>query len=56
MPCRSGVAAAANMAAVSETDRPILCPSAANSVVRIKPTVGLTSPITPTAGHGWVST
>ncbi|KAK3124999.1 hypothetical protein QOZ80_7BG0598530 [Eleusine coracana subsp. coracana] len=58
-PCGSssgpGVAAAANMAAVtlgSETDGSILCPAAANSVVGIKPTVGLTSrsgviPITP---------
>ncbi|CAN6218800.1 unnamed protein product [Urochloa humidicola] len=58
-PCGSsagpGVAAAANMAAVtlgSETDGSILCPSTANSVVGIKPTVGLTSrsgviPITP---------
>ncbi|CAN6205352.1 unnamed protein product [Urochloa humidicola] len=58
-PCGSsagpGVAAAANMAAVtlgSETDGSILCPSSANSVVGIKPTVGLTSrsgviPITP---------
>ncbi|CAN6211599.1 unnamed protein product [Urochloa humidicola] len=58
-PCGSsagpGVAAAANMAAVtlgSETDGSILCPSALNSVVGIKPTVGLTSrsgviPITP---------
>ncbi|CAL5047371.1 unnamed protein product [Urochloa decumbens] len=51
----SGVAAAANMAAVtlgSETDGSILCPSSLNSVVGIKPTVGLTSrsgviPITP---------
>ncbi|KAF8700787.1 hypothetical protein HU200_034144 [Digitaria exilis] len=58
-PCGSsagpGVAAAANMAAVtlgSETDGSILCPSSWNSVVGIKPTVGLTSrsgviPITP---------
>lgn len=58
-PCGSsagpGVAAAANMAAVtlgSETDGSILCPSSLNSVVGIKPTVGLTSrsgviPITP---------
>ncbi|TVU39274.1 hypothetical protein EJB05_12685, partial [Eragrostis curvula] len=58
-PCGSsagpGVAAAANMAAVtlgSETDGSILWPSSANSVVGIKPTVGLTSrsgvvPITP---------
>jgi amidase len=40
------VAAAANMAAVTlgtETDASILCPSAFNSVVGIKPTVGLTS-------------
>ncbi|KAG0544911.1 hypothetical protein BDA96_02G317100 [Sorghum bicolor] len=49
-PCGSsagpGVAAAANMAAVtlgSETDGSILCPSSRNSVVGIKPTVGLTS-------------
>ena len=58
-PCGSsagpGVAAAANMTAVtlgSETDGSILCPSSSNSVVGIKPTVGLTSrsgviPITP---------
>ncbi|CAN6175387.1 unnamed protein product [Urochloa humidicola] len=58
-PCGSsagpGVAAAANMAAVtlgSETDGSILCPSSLNSVVGIKPTLGLTSrsgviPITP---------
>ncbi|CAD6223795.1 unnamed protein product [Miscanthus lutarioriparius] len=58
-PCGSsagpGVAAAANMAAVtlgSETDGSILCPSSLNSVVGIKPSVGLTSrsgviPITP---------
>lgn len=58
-PCGSsagpGVAAAANMAAVtlgSETDGSILCPSSSNSVVGIKPTVGLSSrsgviPITP---------
>ncbi|XP_062190261.1 probable amidase At4g34880 [Phragmites australis] len=58
-PCGSsagpGVAAATNMAAVtlgSETDGSILCPSSWNSVVGIKPTVGLTSrsgviPITP---------
>ncbi|CAL5072746.1 unnamed protein product [Urochloa decumbens] len=58
-PCGSsagpGVAAAADMAAVtlgSETDGSILCPSSLNSVVGIKPTVGLTSrsgviPITP---------
>ncbi|XP_071681205.1 probable amidase At4g34880 [Lolium perenne] len=58
-PCGSsagpGVAAAANMAAVTlgtETDGSILCPSSWNSVVGIKPTVGLTSrsgviPITP---------
>uniref|UniRef100_A0ACD5WP06 Uncharacterized protein n=1 Tax=Avena sativa TaxID=4498 RepID=A0ACD5WP06_AVESA len=49
-PCGSsagpGVAAAANMAAVTlgtETDGSILCPSSFNSVVGIKPTVGLTS-------------
>jgi len=58
-PCGSsagpGVAAAANMAAVtlgSETAGSIICPSVLNSVVGIKPTVGLTSrsgviPITP---------
>ncbi|CAM0907299.1 unnamed protein product [Alopecurus aequalis] len=58
-PCGSsagpGVAAAANMAAVTlgtETDGSILCPSSFNSVVGIKPTLGLTSrsgviPITP---------
>lgn len=58
-PCGSsagpGVAAAANLAAVtlgSETDGSILCPSSWNSVVGIKPTLGLTSragviPITP---------
>ncbi|MQL76401.1 hypothetical protein Taro_008787 [Colocasia esculenta] len=42
----SAIAVAANMAAVSlgtETDGSILCPSAANGVVGIKPTVGLTS-------------
>ncbi|MBC2899286.1 hypothetical protein CFC21_112137 [Triticum aestivum] len=42
----SGVAAAANMAAVTlgtETDGSILCPSSFNSVVGIKPTLGLTS-------------
>uniref|UniRef100_A0ACD5W5S6 Uncharacterized protein n=1 Tax=Avena sativa TaxID=4498 RepID=A0ACD5W5S6_AVESA len=51
----SGVAAAADMAAVTlgtETDGSILCPSSWNSVVGIKPTLGLTSragvvPITP---------
>uniref|UniRef100_A0A0E0KMX9 Amidase domain-containing protein n=1 Tax=Oryza punctata TaxID=4537 RepID=A0A0E0KMX9_ORYPU len=51
----SGVAAAANMASVTlgtETDGSILCPASLNSVVGIKPTVGLTSrsgviPITP---------
>ncbi|KAF0892418.1 hypothetical protein E2562_015480 [Oryza meyeriana var. granulata] len=58
-PCGSSsgpaVAAAANMAAVTlgtETDGSILCPASLNSVVGIKPTVGLTSragviPITP---------
>ncbi|KAL6639235.1 hypothetical protein ACP70R_022965 [Stipagrostis hirtigluma subsp. patula] len=58
-PCGSsagpGVAAATNMAAAtlgSETEGSILCPSSWNSVVGIKPTVGLTSrsgviPITP---------
>ncbi|KAK1274474.1 hypothetical protein QJS04_geneDACA009587 [Acorus gramineus] len=42
----SSIAVAANMAAVSlgtETDGSILCPASANSVVGIKPTVGLTS-------------
>ncbi|XAR59049.1 hypothetical protein NMG60_11014679 [Bertholletia excelsa] len=42
----SAVSVAANMAAVSlgtETDGSILCPSCHNSVVGIKPTVGLTS-------------
>ncbi|CAK7329529.1 unnamed protein product [Dovyalis caffra] len=51
----SGISVAANLAAVSlgsETDGSILCPSSYNSVVGIKPTVGLTSragviPITP---------
>ncbi|XP_048554358.1 probable amidase At4g34880 [Triticum urartu] len=51
----SGVAVAAKMAAVTlgtETDGSILCPSSFNSVVGIKPTLGLTSragvvPITP---------
>ncbi|KQJ81460.1 probable amidase At4g34880 [Brachypodium distachyon] len=51
----SAIAAAANMAAVAlgtETDGSILCPASLNSVVGIKPTVGLTSragvvPITP---------
>ncbi|KAL6839721.1 hypothetical protein ACP4OV_030409 [Aristida adscensionis] len=51
----SAIAAAANMAAVTigtETSGSILCPSSLNSVVGIKPTVGLTSragviPITP---------
>lgn len=49
-PCGSSagpaVSVAANMAAVSlgtETDASILCPSGANAVVGIKPTVGLTS-------------
>ncbi|XP_052153610.1 probable amidase At4g34880 [Oryza glaberrima] len=49
-PCGSStgpaIAAAANMAAVTvgtETTASILCPAAANSVVGIKPTVGLTS-------------
>ncbi|KAF0892416.1 hypothetical protein E2562_015478 [Oryza meyeriana var. granulata] len=58
-PCASStgpaVAAAANMAAVTlgtETDGSILCPSSLNSMVGIKPTVGLTSragviPVTP---------
>eukprot|EP01018_Ginkgo_biloba_P037544 Gb_24946 [translate_table: standard] len=42
----SAVAVSANLAAVSlgtETDGSILCPSSSNSVVGIKPTVGLTS-------------
>src|SRR6266700_3797488 len=42
----SGVAIAANLAAASlgtETDGSILCPSSINSLVGIKPTVGLTS-------------
>src|SRR5437588_7938019 len=42
----SGVAIAANLAAASlgtETDGSIICPSAINSLVGIKPTVGLTS-------------
>ncbi|WOK98821.1 amidase [Canna indica] len=42
----SAIAAAANMAAVTlgtETDGSIICPSDKNSVVGIKPTVGLTS-------------
>ena len=42
----SAIAAAANMAAVTlgtETDGSILCPASLNSVVGIKPTVGLTS-------------
>lgn len=51
----SAISVAANMVAVSlgtETDGSILCPSGANSVVGIKPTVGLTSragiiPVTP---------
>ncbi|CAN6242605.1 unnamed protein product [Urochloa humidicola] len=49
-PCGSStgpaIAAAANIAAVTlgtETDGSILCPSSLNSVVGIKPTVGLTS-------------
>ncbi|KAK3412663.1 hypothetical protein EUGRSUZ_I01388 [Eucalyptus grandis] len=51
----SAISMAANMGAVSlgtETDGSILCPSSSNSVVGIKPTLGLTSrggviPITP---------
>ena len=42
----SAIAAAANMAAITigtETDGSIMCPSSYNSVVGIKPTVGLTS-------------
>ncbi|TVU07376.1 hypothetical protein EJB05_47428, partial [Eragrostis curvula] len=49
-PCGSStgpaIAAAANMAAVTlgtETDGSLLCPASLNSVVAIKPTVGLTS-------------
>ncbi|XP_057541166.1 probable amidase At4g34880 [Amaranthus tricolor] len=52
----SAIAVAANMVTVTlgtETDGSILCPSSVNSVVGIKPTLGLTSragviPITPT--------
>lgn len=51
----SAISVAANLVAGSlgsETDGSILCPSGSNSVVGIKPTVGLTSiagvvPITP---------
>lgn len=51
----SAIAVAANLAMVSlgtETDGSIICPASYNSVVGIKPTVGLTSragviPITP---------
>ncbi|GAY66534.1 hypothetical protein CUMW_249440 [Citrus unshiu] len=51
----SAISVAANLAAVSlgtETDGSILCPSSSNSVVGLKPTLGLTSragviPITP---------
>lgn len=42
----SAIAAAANMVTVTigtETDGSIMCPSSYNSVVGIKPTVGLTS-------------
>jgi Asp-tRNA(Asn)/Glu-tRNA(Gln) amidotransferase A subunit family amidase len=42
----SAIAAAANLAAVTlgtETDGSILCPASLNSVVGIKPTLGLTS-------------
>ncbi|KAG8644023.1 probable amidase At4g34880 isoform X2 [Manihot esculenta] len=42
----SGISVAANMVAVSlgtETDGSILCPASVNSVVGVKPTVGLTS-------------
>jgi amidase len=42
----SAISVAANLVAVSlgtETDGSILCPSSMNSVVGIKPTVGLTS-------------
>jgi hypothetical protein len=70
-PCGSStgpaIAAAANMAAVTlgtETDGSILCPSSLNSVVGIKPTVGLTSragviPISPrqdTVGYAYILT
>ncbi|KNA20378.1 hypothetical protein SOVF_053140 [Spinacia oleracea] len=52
----SAIAVAANLAAATlgtETDASILCPSSANSVVGIKPTLGLTSrsgviPVSPT--------
>ena len=51
----SAISVATNMVTVSlgtKTDGSILCPSSANSIVGIKPTVGLTSrsgvvPITP---------
>ena len=42
----SAISVAANMAAVTlgtETDGSILCPSSSNSIVGLKPTVGLTS-------------
>lgn len=42
----SAISVAANMVALSlgtETDGSIICPSGANAVVGIKPTVGLTS-------------
>ena len=42
----SAISVAANLVAVSlgsETDGSIICPSSSNSVVGIKPTIGLTS-------------
>ena len=45
-PSGSTILAAANLAAMSpgmETDGSILCPSDSNSIVGIKPTLGLTS-------------
>ncbi|KAM0859770.1 hypothetical protein ACQ4PT_046965 [Festuca glaucescens] len=58
----SAIAAAANMVAVTigtETDGSIMCPSSFNSVVGIKPTVGLTSRagviiISPRMDTSWV--
>uniref|UniRef100_A0A2N9HEC8 Amidase domain-containing protein n=1 Tax=Fagus sylvatica TaxID=28930 RepID=A0A2N9HEC8_FAGSY len=58
----SSISVAANMVAVSlgtETDGSIICPASFNSVVGIKPTVGLTSragdyPNISKAGHCWV--
>ena len=57
----SGVAVAANLCAVavgSETDSSIVAPSAVNSLVGVKPTVGLVSckgliPISTSQGHAW---